>query len=130
MRLTALTQKYVEEDATWLTTGQAIDLATTQSAQTAGWGDRLGALEVGRGADIALIDMNGAHCQPLHDVGAALVYSVRASDVVTVVGSGAVLLRDRELQTIDLGAVRSELAGRIERLVDVTHGDQLQQYDP
>jgi len=130
MRLTALTQKYVEEDATWLTTGQAINLATTQSAQAAGWKDQVGALEVGRCADIALVNMDGAHCQPLHDVAAALVYSVRASDVVTVVGNGAVLLRDRELQTVDLQAVRSELADRIDRLVDITHGDQLQRYDP
>jgi len=130
MRLTALTQKYVEEDATWLTTGHAINLATTQSAQTVGLADQIGALEVGRRADVVLVDISGAHCQPVHDIAAALVYSVRASDVVTVVVDGDVLLRDRNLQTIDLEAVTAELTDRLGRLTDVSHGDQIEHYDP
>ncbi len=130
MRLTAMTQKYVEEDATWLTTGHAINLATTQSAETIGLADDIGALEVGRRADIALIDMSGPHCQPVHDTAAALVYSARAGDVVTVVSDGVVVLKDRKLLTIDVAAVRSELSNRLDRLIDVTHGDQIQRYNP
>jgi len=130
MRLTAMTQKYVEEDATWMTTGHAINLATTQSAATYGLPNDIGALEVGRRADIALLDMSGAHCQPIHDVAAALVYSARAGDVVTVVSDGAVVLRDRKLLTVDVAAIRAELSGRLDRLIDISHGDQIQQYNP
>ena len=46
--------------------------------------EEIGAIEVGRRADIALVDLTGPHCQPLHDPRAALVYSARASDVVGV----------------------------------------------
>ncbi len=129
-RLTALTQKYVEEDATWLTTGHAIDLATTQSAQTIGLADEIGALEVGRKADIALVDMSGAHCQPIHDVAAALVYSSRPGDVDTVLVEGRILLRNHKLLTIDVKALTDEIGGRMARLSDVTHGERLQDYDP
>jgi 5-methylthioadenosine/S-adenosylhomocysteine deaminase len=130
MRLTAMTQKYVEADATWLTTGHAINLATTQSAQTYGLADDIGSLEVGKRADIALLEMSGTHWQPIHDVAAALVYSARAGDVVTVVSDGSIVVKDRKLLTIDVAAITDELNERLERLIDVTHGDQIQRYDP
>lgn len=128
MRLTALSQKHAEGDATWLTTAQAIHLATTQSAQVFGKSEEIGALEVGRRGDVVLMDMSAPHCQPVHNLEATLVYSSRASDVHTVIVEGQILKRDYELKTIDMDALRSEIDARLPALRDVSHGQSIQKY--
>jgi cytosine/adenosine deaminase-related metal-dependent hydrolase len=130
MRLVALTQKQAVGDATWMTTSDALRLAMRGGARAVGLGDRVGALEVGRRADIVLIDLGGVHCRPLHDPRAALVYSARASDVRTVVVDGRVLMRDRELLTVDVPGLLSAIDSRASRLVDVSHGRTVQRYAP
>ncbi|GAA1588308.1 hypothetical protein GCM10009789_47270 [Kribbella sancticallisti] len=91
LRLVALTQKHCERNAEWMTISDTLRLATRGGAAAAGLGDTIGAIEPGRRADIALVDLSGPHCQPLHDPRAALVYSVRSSDVVTVIVDGQVV---------------------------------------
>jgi len=130
LRLIAMTQKQAERDATWMTVSDTLRLAMRGGARALGLGDRIGALEPGRRADIILIDLQGLHCRPLHDPRAALVYSVRASDVRTVVVDGRVLMRDGRLLTVDVPALLEEIDGRVARLVDTSHGRAVQHYDP
>jgi cytosine/adenosine deaminase-related metal-dependent hydrolase len=130
LRLIAMTQKQAERDATWMNVSDTLRLATRGGAQALGIGDDIGALEPGRRADVILIDLKGPHCRPLHDPRAALVYSVRASDVRTVVVDGRVLMRDRQLLTVDVPALLGEIDGRVARLMDTSHGRAVQHYDP
>lgn len=130
MRMLSLTEKAEHEDATWLTSAHALDLATRQSALAIGRGDELGALLPGRRADIALVDLTGPHLQPMHDLAAALVLSVKSSDVSTVLVDGKVLVRDRRLTTLDLAEPIAELNRRIPELRDTSHGRRIQDYEP
>ncbi|MET9785774.1 amidohydrolase [Streptomyces canus] len=130
MRLVALTQKQAERDATWMTVSDTVRLATRGGARALGLGDRIGALEPGRAADIVLVDLSGAHCRPVHDPVAALVYSVRASDVRTVVVDGRVVVRDGRLLTVDLPGLLGEIEARVPALLDTSHGRAVQHYDP
>jgi 5-methylthioadenosine/S-adenosylhomocysteine deaminase len=130
LRLIALTQKQAVRDATWMTVSDTLRLATRGGARALGLGDRLGALEPGMRADIVMVDLSGPHCRPLHDARAALVYSVRAGDVRTVVVDGKVLMRDGRLTTIDLPALLDEIDARVARLLDISHGTAVQRYDP
>ena len=129
MALTALIQKSVAGDPRWLTARQALHHATLQSARALGLGDRLGTLAPGRRADLVLVDLTGPHTQPVHDLAATLVHSARASDVRTTIVDGRVLMRDRELLTLDVAAVVAELADRLPGLVDRGHGRRIQEYD-
>ncbi len=116
MRLTALTQKQLTGDAENLTVGQALSIATAESARVFGQRDELGALEPGKLADIILVDLRGTHHFPLHDVAASLVYNARAGDVRTVICDGRVIMREREHQTLDKSEILENIGPRLARL--------------
>ncbi|WP_432153936.1 amidohydrolase [Streptomyces tricolor] len=129
MALTSLVQKSVEGDPRWLTSRQALHHATLQSARAVGLGDRVGSLAPGRRADLVLVDLTGPHTQPVHDLAATLVHSARAADVRTTVVDGRVLMRDRELLTLDVPAIVRELTDRLPALTARHHGRRIQEYD-
>lgn len=128
MALTALIQKSTTGDPRWLTARQALHHASLQSARAVGLGDVVGTLAAGRRADIILVDLTGPHTQPVHDLAAALVHSARSSDVRTTIVDGRVLMRDRELLTLDVAAVVRELGERMPALLDRSHGRRIQDY--
>ncbi|MFF0301935.1 amidohydrolase [Streptomyces sp. NPDC004562] len=129
MALTALAQKSTTGDPRWLTARQALHHATLQSARAVGLGDTVGSIAPGRRADIVLVDLGGPHTQPVHDLAATLVHSARSSDVRTTIVDGRVLMRDRELLTIDVPSVVRELGERLPALLDRGHGRRIQEYD-
>ncbi|MFE6173926.1 amidohydrolase [Streptomyces sp. NPDC056464] len=129
MTLTALIQKSATGDPRWLTSRQALHHATLQSARAVGLGETVGSIAPGRRADLVLVDLTGPHTQPVHDLAATLVHSARSSDVRTTIVDGRVLMRDRELLTIDVPAVVRELGERLPALLDRGHGRRIQEYD-
>jgi 5-methylthioadenosine/S-adenosylhomocysteine deaminase len=128
MRITAITQKHAEDDATWFRSGTALQLAGPGAAAVIGLPGMIGELRVGTRADVILVDVSGFHCQPLHDLAATLVYCVQASDVRTTIVDGKVLMRDRSLTTIDREALLSEFRERASELTDRSHGRTIQGY--
>ncbi|MFI6940851.1 amidohydrolase [Streptomyces sp. NPDC050418] len=129
MALTALTQKQSTRDPRRLTAREALDHATRQSAQALGLADRIGSLAPGHRADLVLVDLDGPHTQPVHDLAATLVHSARSSDVTTTVVDGRVLMRDRQLLTVDVRETVAELAERLPALTDRSHGQRIQTYE-
>ncbi|MEV8090134.1 amidohydrolase [Streptomyces nigra] len=129
MALTALVQKSTTGDPRWLTARQALHHATLQSARAVGLGDTIGSIAPGRRADIVLVDLSGPHTQPVHDLAATLVHSARSSDVRTTIVDGRILMRDRELLTLDIPSVVRELGERLPTLLDRGHGRRIQEYD-
>lgn len=130
MRFLSLSEKDRHSDATWLTSAHALDLATRQSAALFGQEDELGALLPGYKADIVLINTRGPHMQPMHDLAAALVLSVKSSDVSTVLVDGRVVVEDGKLTTLDLEPAIAELNRRVPELRDTSHGTRIQEYNP
>jgi 5-methylthioadenosine/S-adenosylhomocysteine deaminase len=129
MALTALVQKFAEGDPRRLTARQALHHATVQSAEAVGLGGTVGRIAPGRRADLVLVDLTGPHTQPVHDLTATLVHSARSADVRTTIVDGRVLMRDRELLTLDVPAVVRELGERLPALTDRGHGRRIQEYD-
>ena len=130
LRLMALTQKHVERDAAWMPLSTALQLAGPGSAAAVGLDGRIGALAPGYRADIVLVDLSGSHCQPVHDPAAAIVYSMRASDVRTTIVDGAVLMEDRKLLTLQTREILDEVRDRLPRLLDTAHGRRVASYPP
>jgi 5-methylthioadenosine/S-adenosylhomocysteine deaminase len=128
MRFTACSQKQIVNDATWFTSGAALQMAGPSSAAVLGMKGKIGELRVGAMADIILVDLSGFHCQPNHDLAAALVYSVQPSDVRTTIVAGRVLMRDRQLLTINRGELLSEFRERARWITDRSHGRTIQDY--
>jgi 5-methylthioadenosine/S-adenosylhomocysteine deaminase len=106
----------------------ALEMAGPSSAAVLGMRGQIGELAVGACADVILVDLSGFHCQPLHDLAAALVYSVQPSDVRTTIVDGRVLMRDRTLLTINRDALLAEFGQRAREITDRTHGRKIQDY--
>ena len=130
MRVAAISQKQVRDDATWFTSDQALVMAGAASAAVVGLADQVGRLDVGMRADMILVDLSGFHCQPVHSIAAALVYSVQPSDVRTTIVDGRVLMHDRQLLTIDREALLTEFRARARDITDRSHGRTIQDYAP
>jgi 5-methylthioadenosine/S-adenosylhomocysteine deaminase len=130
LRLMAMMQKHESGDSTSLSVGEALTIATRDSAKVLGMPQDLGHLAPGYLADIALVDLGGLHNQPAHDPGANLVYSARASDVRTVICDGKVLMLDGVLLTLDRTEIVSRVGESMERLSRRVPDSRIQLYRP
>jgi 5-methylthioadenosine/S-adenosylhomocysteine deaminase len=84
-----------------LTTAEALWFATAGSARVLGLDQEIGTLEVGKKADLIVIDLERPHLQPFYADAASLVYYARASDVVTSIVDGRVIMEDRRIVGLD-----------------------------
>ena len=130
LRLMALVAKHESGNPRNLTVDQALTIATRESAQVFGMADDLGHLAPGFLADLILVDLSGLHNQPPHSPAANLVYSVRASDVRTVICDGKVLMRDRELLTLNKAEIVARVGESMERLSRRVPESRIQLYQP
>jgi 5-methylthioadenosine/S-adenosylhomocysteine deaminase len=101
MHLAALLQKWLRRDAEALPARQVLRMATINGAKALGLDGEIGSLEVGKQADVLVIDAAQPHLAPRHDPIALLVYSAQAADVATVLVAGRILLEERRLTTLD-----------------------------
>ena len=76
-------------------------MATIRGARALGMESRIGSLEVGKRADLILVDVSGARQTPMYDPVSHLVYVARGDDVRTTIVNGKVLMRDRKVLTLN-----------------------------
>jgi 5-methylthioadenosine/S-adenosylhomocysteine deaminase len=99
-----------------------IEMATLGGAKALSIDDKIGTIEVGKDADIILIDINKPHLTPLNDPFSAVVYSAQGSDVDTVFCRGEMLMQNRKLLTLDMDLAMKKTKQRWERLLTTTEG--------
>ncbi|HEX8833028.1 MAG TPA: amidohydrolase [Abditibacteriaceae bacterium] len=117
MRLAALIHKATTGDATTVSAQQALLMATRNGARSLSLGEVTGSLEVGKKADIVLVDFDKPHLYPRHNPVSHLVYSAKASDVSATIVDGKILFRDGELTTLDEKRICAEAETTARRLV-------------
>lgn len=88
-------------DMSLLPAGRAVRLVTVEAAALLGMENEIGSLEVGRKADIILIDLDQPHLVPCKDPANMIAFYVRGNDVDTVIVDGTVLMQGREVTTVD-----------------------------
>lgn len=101
MHLAALVNKGVEEDPTVLPAYSVLEMATLGGARALGIDTVTGSLEVGKKADILLLDLDKPHLTPMHDPISALVYAASGSDVSHLFCNGKLIMKDYEILTFD-----------------------------
>jgi 5-methylthioadenosine/S-adenosylhomocysteine deaminase len=130
LRLMAMLQKHEARDPEVMTIPEALDIALRDSARVVGLADKIGQLKPGYLADLILVDMRGAHCQPLHSITASLVYNTHASDVQTVIVNGQIVMRDRQILTVDKAQIIAEVNKSMKRLSQRIPDKRIQLYNP
>jgi 5-methylthioadenosine/S-adenosylhomocysteine deaminase len=101
MKIATLLQKLTYMNPTVLSAYKVLEMATLNGAKALGLADKIGSLEIGKRADMILIDFSKPHLKPLHDVFASLVYSAHGSDVDTVIVDGKIIMENRHVKTLD-----------------------------
>ncbi len=116
MKTLALLQKANRWDPTVVRAQEALDFATRNGAKAIGMGSVLGSIEPGKIADIVILDGKSPNLRPIlqSNIVANTVYSSNAGDVKTTICDGHVLMRDREVLTMEKERVLAdaEEAGR------------------
>ena len=101
MRTAALLQKAMHGPES-LPASRAIRMATIDGARALGLDSEIGSLEVGKRADVILVKLDEPHTSPSPgDLISAVVYAASSSDVGTVIIDGNIVMRDRNLLTLD-----------------------------
>jgi 5-methylthioadenosine/S-adenosylhomocysteine deaminase len=101
MATTAKVHKALAGDPTVLDAKTALLMATRWGAEVLGLGDLIGSIELGKIADLVIIDLNKPHLTPLYNIYSHIVYSAMASDVDAVMVNGKMVVSGRKLLTAD-----------------------------
>ncbi|WP_418282934.1 amidohydrolase [Halorubrum sp. DTA98] len=121
MRDAAMVGKLAAADASAVPAEAVVEMATAAGADALGLPG--GRIAEGAAADLAIVDLDAPHLTPLHDVVSHLAYAVRGSDVRHTVCDGRVLMRDREVLTLDADAVTERAAAAARDLIARAAGE-------
>jgi 5-methylthioadenosine/S-adenosylhomocysteine deaminase len=103
-------------DPTVMPSSVVLEMATLGGARVLGLEKEIGSLEVGKKADIIILDLNRPHLQPVYNIVSQLVYSAVGADVRDVIIDGKLVMHDRQLLTLDEETVlqkMQEIKGKI-----------------
>jgi 5-methylthioadenosine/S-adenosylhomocysteine deaminase len=111
MKVAAILHKGVCKDPTLLSAERVLRMATVDGARALLWDRQIGSIEVGKKADLAIIDFRKPNLCPLFNEVSHLVYAVKAADVETVLVNGEFVMENREVRTVNVTKVL-EMANR------------------
>jgi 5-methylthioadenosine/S-adenosylhomocysteine deaminase len=118
LKTTALLHKIATLDAMALLPEEMLWMACRGGAAAFEQAKLIGSLEVGKKADVVLVDLNTPRAMPVHRVPSALVYNASGGDVDTVIVDGQILMRGKKVLCVDEVALLDEARGACERLFE------------
>ncbi len=110
MDLAAKLQKFSRMDPTALPAEETVAMATIIGARALHIDKQTGSLEIGKKADIIVVDTTAPHATPMYNVYAQIVYSLKDTDVRSSVINGRLVMEDRKILTLDEAAIFAKVA--------------------
>jgi 5-methylthioadenosine/S-adenosylhomocysteine deaminase len=120
MRQASFLAKHATHDPTALSAQAALDMATIGGARALHLERLIGSLEAGKRADLITVSMRAVRQTPMYDPVSHLVYATRGDDVRTTIVNGKVLMKDRQVRTINRTAAIADanrLAAKVREAV-------------
>lgn len=108
MGLVAKVHKLYNNDRSIFTADQILEMATLGGARALNLDHKIGSIEVGKKADMVIVETKSINMQPIYDYYSVLVYSANPSNVSTVIVNGKVIVKDKILLTQDYGVLIKE----------------------
>jgi len=107
------------KDPSWMPPGKVLEMTTIDAAKALSLDDTIGSIEVGKKADIVLVDMRKPHLYPPNLPVTRLAHFANAADVDTVIVDGKILLNQRSPKIVNeeeiLDSATAELSLALER---------------
>ena len=113
MKYAVLLQKGIKEEAKLLPAYEVLKMATINGAKALNLEDEIGTIEVGKKADLIVIDLSNVITNPINNIFAELVYNVKGYNVETTIINGNILMDDRKL-LID----KKEIIDKCKEIID------------
>ncbi len=105
MKTCAIVQKVYKNNPEALKAEKVLEMATINGARALGMEKEIGSIEIGKRADIAIIDLKHPNLIPVTNPVSHLVYTAKACNVETVIVDGKIVMENREFRTIDYDKV-------------------------
>ncbi len=93
--------KLANNDASIMNAKQVVEMATIKGAKVLNYADKIGSIKKGKLADLIIIDLNQAHLQPFYNIYSLIAYSMKSSDIQTVIVNGKILMENNELLLVN-----------------------------
>ncbi len=101
MYLTSLIHKGRTLDSKVVSAEKVLEMATINGAKCALMEESIGSLEVGKKADLIILEADDIHCLPLHNPVGNIVYSMTNNNIISTMCNGRWLMKDRKVLTVD-----------------------------
>jgi len=118
LRLASLIHKGVNANPQLLPASEALQLATINGAKALSLTQDVGSLEVGKKADLVILDINTPNTWPPHNPYSLIVYAATDYNVKTTIINGKIVMKDREFLTIDVAKVMTNAKESLENVLD------------
>ena len=112
MDTAAKLSKVATGDPVSLDARTVVKMSTLWGADVMGLGSQIGTLEVGKKADLIVVDIHAPHLCPMYDPMSTIVYSASGADVRDVVVNGKALMKNRTFTSLD----PAEIMARVRRI--------------
>ena len=102
LKTASLLQKVSTLNPKALSSDEAIEMATIKGAEALGLENEIGSIEIGKKADIILIDTNSANMVPnSSSLSSNIIYAANGSNVDTTICDGKILMENKKLTFLD-----------------------------
>jgi 5-methylthioadenosine/S-adenosylhomocysteine deaminase len=108
MDTAAKLHKVFSKDPKVVSAEQAFMMGTIGGARALHLENLIGSLEVGKRADVVVVDFDNLNQTPYYNVFSSLVYATKADDVRHVIIDGKVIMRDKRLLTLDENVIKKD----------------------
>jgi 5-methylthioadenosine/S-adenosylhomocysteine deaminase len=109
MDMAAKLHKVASFDPTTMDARTVVEMATIGGARAIGLGVHIGSLEVGKQADVIIIDTAKSHLSPIYHPESHIVYAAKSSDVRDVVVDGRIRVRNRKVLSLDVEEIMAKV---------------------
>ncbi len=103
-------------DTTVMDAVTVLKMATCEGARALGMDAQVGSLEVGKKADVIIVDTRKPHLTPMYNPYSHLVYAAGGDDVTHAIVNGCVIVRDRKLLSLNVVEVMEEASRMAQRV--------------
>lgn len=119
MALVAKIHKLYNNDRTIFPARDIVEMATLGGARALNLDKEIGSIEIGKKADLIIVETKSINMKPIYDYYSVLVYSANPSNVSHVIINGEPIVEDKKLLTQDYISLGEEILELSEGIYDV-----------
>lgn len=121
MGLVAKVHKLFNKDRSLFPASEIVEMATIGGARALNLDKKIGSVEVGKRADLIILETESVNMQPIFDYYSVLVYSANPSNVETVIVDGKILVENKKLKHHNIRKIQSQIKDLKERVMAVVN---------